>query len=263
MNIAVITGATSGIGRACYKEIRKKYRWLDEIWCIGRNIKKLACLSQQENPRVRVFSLDLLKEEELAVFRQALAEHPGLQIKLLVNAAGTGKYGSFQKREIPELADTVRLNCEALTVMTRLCLPYMKKKSRILEIASGAAFFPQPDFAVYAASKAYVLSLSEALRLELKNRGITVTAVCPGPVDTPFLPKSREGVSVPSYKKTSPASPSAVAKKAILDASNGKALSLYGMPMRLLYFASQFLPGRLFAKITFYLNHRGDTHEKN
>ncbi len=263
MNIAVITGATSGIGRACYKEIRKKYRWLDEIWCIGRNVRKLACLSEQEKPRVRVFSLDLLKEEELSVFRQALAEHSGLWIKLLVNAAGTGQYGSFQEQEVKELADTVRLNCESLTIMTRLCLPYMKKKSRILEIASGAAFFPQPEFAVYAASKAYVYSLSEALRLELKKRGITVTAVCPGPVDTPFLEKAREGVSVPAYKKAVLAKPSAVAKKAIWDASRGRALSLYGLPMQLLYVGSQFLPARFFSEMTFYLNHRGDTNEKN
>mgnify|MGYP000835713314 CR=1 FL=1 len=109
---------------------------------------------------------------------------------MLVNAAGFGRSGSveeinMQRRRIQ--TDMVGLNCQALTRMTLLCLPYMHPGSRIVNLASAAAFCPQPYFAVYAATKSYVLSFSRSLREELKTRGIIVTAVCPGPVDTPFF----------------------------------------------------------------------------
>lgn len=263
MQIAVITGATSGIGREFYRLISVHYPRLDEIWCIGRNLKKLSCLPAPKTSRLRVFRLDLSKEEDLQSFSHSLKEHPDVQIKLLVNAAGTGKYGAFEETDPKEHTDTIRLNCEALTALTAICLPYMKAKSRLIQICSGSAFFPQPDFAVYSASKAYVLAFSRALAAELKPRGITVTTVCPGPVDTPFLARSREGVSVPDYKRKGTVKASSVARQALLDASKGKSLSIYGTNMKALYLFSQILPGELFTWITSYLNHKGVTHEKN
>ena len=203
INIAVITGATSGLGREFCRLSAKHYPKLDEIWCIGRRVSGLPDLSPS-GPKLRFFLLDLSKERDLELFRKSLEEQKKLHIKLLINGAGTGKYGAFETTELFALTDTVRINCEALTALTRICLPHMKPKSRIIQMCSGAAFFPQPDFAVYAASKAYVLAFSRALALELKERGISVTAVCPGPVDTPFLSRSRKGVKVPAYKKTLP-----------------------------------------------------------
>lgn len=263
MQIAVITGATSGIGREFYRLIAANYPWLDEIWCIGRNLKKLSCLPAPKTSRLRVFRLDLSREEDLTSFQHSLSEYPEVRIKLLVNAAGTGKYGAFDRTELKEHTATVRLNCETLTALTAICLPYMKSKSRIIQLCSASAFFPQPDFAVYAASKAYVLAFSRALSAELKSRGITVTAVCPGPVDTPFLTRSREGVPVPEYKKKSAAKASDVARKALLDASKGNMISIYGKNIQALYLGSQILPAEFFTWITNYLNRKGATHEKS
>lgn len=262
MNIALITGASSGIGREFYRQILKHYPKLDEIWCVGRDFQKLRSLPQRPRPALRVFRLDLSDAEDLNVLDAAIKEQ-AVSIKLLVNAAGTGRYGSVDAAELTALTETVRVNCEALTAVTAMCLPHMKSKSRIIQMCSGSAFFPQPDFAVYAASKAYVLNFSKALRRELKPRGITVTAVCPGPVDTPFLARAREGVKVPAYKNRGLVHPGAVAAKALTDASRGKGLSIYGVPMNALYLASQVLPADCFTFLTDYLNHKGEPHEKN
>ena len=113
----------------------------------------------------------------------------------------------------------IRLNCEALTHITSICLPYMKPGSHIIHLASAAAFSPLPEFAVYSGSKAYVLSFSKALRGELKKRKINVTAVCPGHVDTPFFDRSERFVhKLGPVKKFVMNTPRNVARKAICDA---------------------------------------------
>ncbi len=105
--------------------------------------------------------------------------------------------GKAEKLDSNEQSAMVRLNCEALTNVTLSCLKYMANNGRILQMASSAAFFPQPGFAVYAATKAYVDSFSVALNEELKTRGIVVTSVCPGPVDTPFFDVAEREEKIP------------------------------------------------------------------
>lgn len=263
MNIALITGATSGIGREFYRLIIKNYPMLDEIWCVGRDADRLKTLPRRKRPALRTFQLDLASRSDIEKLEAPLKRQDHLFIWLLVNAAGTGRYGSVADTQPHELADTIRINCEALTLVTDLCLPYMRRKSRIIQMCSGAAFFPQPDFAVYAASKTYVLNFSLALSQELKVRGITVTAVCPGPVDTPFLKHARAGAAVPKYKSRGAANPFAVAEKALRDAARGRRLSIYGFSMNALYLLSRCLPQGCLIQMTDYLNHKGDTNEKN
>ena len=101
-------------------------------------------------------------------------------VRMLVNAAGYGKIGNVSDIDLKEQCGMVDLNCTALTRMTGICLPYLSKGSRIVNLASAASFCAQPGFCVYAASKAYVLRFSQGLAAELKKRGILVTAVCPG-----------------------------------------------------------------------------------
>ena len=136
----------------------------------------------------------------------------------------------------------ILLNCEALTAVTYACIPYMPGKSRILMFASSASFAPQPEFAVYAASKSFVLSFSRALRQELKDRKITVTAICPGPVNTEFFDAAGSTKKMSSVKKMSMAKPEAVVEKALKDASLGRELSVYGMMMKGSLFASKCIP---------------------
>ena len=135
------------------------------------------------------------------------------------------------------------INVKALTCMSRICIPYMKNKGHIIQLCSGSAFLPQPGFASYAASKSYVLSFSRALRQELKDKKISVTAVCPGPVNTEFFQVA--GTEVHPSKKRFMAEAEDVVKIAMRDAKAGKELSVYGMSMKFLHLAGKILPVKL------------------
>lgn len=178
MKIAVVTGASSGIGREFAVQIAGKYGKMDEIWLIARRKDRLIELQKELRLPVRVFAMDLTDNEDMNTFDGFLKEN-NPDIKLLVNCAGYGKTGRFDELDIYEQCGMIDVNCKALTLFTGLCLPYISNHSRIINVASAAAFSPQPGFNVYAATKAYVLSFSRALNAELKSRKITVTAVCP------------------------------------------------------------------------------------
>lgn len=253
MKIAIVTGASSGMGKEFVRQLSEDYRCLDEIWVTSRNRRRLEALRAQSRKRLVVLPLDLRKRADLEKLAQRLLqERPS--IKILVNAAGVGKIGDFEELSSGSARSMVRLNCEGLTQVTYLCLPFMRKGSRILMMASAAAFLPQPGFAVYAASKAYVLSFARALRAELKKRGITVTAVCPGPVDTPFFEKAEKLHKMASFKKSSMAEPEEVVKKAIQDGAAGREMSVYGGRIKALRAAAKLLPHSMLTDLTEYLN---------
>lgn len=251
MNIAVITGASSGMGKEFAKQLSGKLSKTDEIWLLARRkepLEELALmltkmLEHKRAVKIKTFSLDITDEKELARFAEILMiQNAGISV--LVNCAGMGIYGAFEKQSRDEVAETVRLNVLALTQMTKFCLPYMKKGSKIIQAASGAAFLPQPNFAVYAASKAYVYSFGIALGKELRHRGITVTVVCPGPVDTPFLDHAygRYG-EMNRMKKLAMAKPDKVVQKALRDCKRKKAVSIYGISMNILHKSTRGLLG--------------------
>lgn len=186
MNIILITGASSGIGVEFALQLDNVFQNIDEIWMIARRKKELLEVAQHLEHTTRVLDMDITKEEQVERLRKLLADEKPV-IRMLVNCAGYGILGDFSASNINEELGMIEVNCKALTQMTHLCLPYMRKNSRLIQVASSAAFLPQPNFAVYAATKAYVYSFSRALRQELRHKKIYVTAVCPGPVDTPFF----------------------------------------------------------------------------
>lgn len=252
MNIAIITGASSGMGKEFARQLAGSLTKTDEIWLLARRrepLERLALeltkevkeMAEAEEPhhektiKVRTIVIDITNEKKLARFAEVLMIR-NAGISVLVNCAGTGIYGEFEKQSRDEVTETVRLNVLALTQMTKFCLPYMKKGSKIIQIASGSAFLPQADFAVYAASKSYVYSFSKALGKELREKGITVTVVCPGPVETPFLSHAygRYG-RMSFYKKLAMAKPEKVVRKALKDCKRGKSVSVYGLPTKVLY----------------------------
>lgn len=245
MKIAVVTGASSGLGREFARQISARYSKFDEIWLIARRTERLEEVADEIKLTSRVISLDLSSNDELSALKTLLEENAP-DIKLLVNCAGYGKSGSFDELGYEEQIGMIDINCRALTAVTKLCLPYISSNSRILELASAAAFMPQPDFAVYAATKAYVLSFSKALNKELKSKKITVTAVCPGPVDTEFFEIA--GKNVKPLKRMVMAKPEDVVEQAIKDAALGNELSIYGRTMKLAHVAGRFLPHRLLMK---------------
>lgn len=185
MRIGIVTGASSGLGWAYAKEIDKTMD-LDEIWLIARREGRLQELASELHTKGRVLALDLTKRESLDALRDLLqAERP--QIEILVANAGFGKYGRAGDMTAEETHDMIALNCWALAETTRVCLPCLRRGSRVLEIASCAAFQPLPGMNLYAATKAFVLQYARALRRELSPRGIKVTAVCPYWIKTEFF----------------------------------------------------------------------------
>lgn len=244
LQIAVVTGASSGMGRETVIQLADRFACLDEIWVLARREERLKQLALQVPVRLRSFAVDLTKEEELGELRDAL-EQERPSIRFLANAAGYGKNGAVGARSQSDETGMVDVNCKALTAITHMCLPFLSDGARVLQFASAAAFLPQPDFAVYAASKAFVLSYSRALNRELKHRRITVTAVCPGPVKTEFFQVMEEGgqtVPYPIYKRLVMAKPEKVVKKAIADTILEKSVSVYGVWMKVFWLMSKMLP---------------------
>ena len=188
---------------------------------------------------VRIFDGDLNQDYIYKKLGIALGKSHA-NVRMLVNAAGYGKIGTFCEYGWKEETGMVDLNCRSLTRMTALCLPYMHCGSRIVNLSSAAAFGPQPGFAVYAATKSYVYSLSMALGRELKGSGIYVTAVCPGPVDTEFF--DHTGKEVASVKKKFRADAKDVVRKALIDSARGKKISVYGLSMKVAWVASKIVP---------------------
>ena len=185
MNIAIVTGASSGMGREFVLQL-PDYVSVDEIWVIARRTEALESLKKEVSVPVRPIPLDLCEADSFDEIARLLeAEKPG--IRLLVNAAGFGKFGAYHKVSLRDESRMIDLNCKALVLMTRLCLPYMEPGSHILELDSLSAFQPVPYITTYGATKAFVLSYSRAMNQELKDRGIRCMAMNPGWVRTEFF----------------------------------------------------------------------------
>lgn len=246
MKITVITGASSGIGREFAIQVDRKYGKLDELWLIARREDRLLELKEQLRLPVRIFPIDLTDNSKLMEFQNTLDDLKP-DIKMLVNCAGFGILGRFDQIDLDRQAAMIDLNCKSLTLFTGICLKNISSHSRIINIASSAGFAPQPYFNVYAATKAYVLSYSRALNVELKSKKITVTAVCPGPVDTEFFEIAGSN-SNSDRKKGLFASADKVVAQAIKDAALGNDISVYGMAMKSAHIASKFIPDKLIMK---------------
>ena len=261
MNIIIITGASSGMGKEFVKQIDGRFPNIDELWLIARRREELQKLSDSCKHTCRVLAYDLCeKQAQNEIQKILIKEQP--KISLLVNSAGYGILGSFyQETEadtdiecltkqksmfdaewMQEQLGMIELNCNALTAMTYLCIPYMKKGGRIIQLASSAAFLPQPKFAVYAATKSYVLSFSRALNEELRKKHIYVTAVCPGPVNTEFFERAEQGTDTLFIKKLVMAKPQKVVEKALLDSRNKKEISVYSLYIQAFFAVSKLLP---------------------
>ena len=187
MKTAVITGASSGLGVEFALSVDKSRPEIEEIWLIARRQDRLEEIARKITKKTRVLSLDVTKDADLKTYLDLL-EKEKPDVKLLINNAGFGRLGEFRELSAEDSRQMLRLNCEAVTVITRETLPFMSEKSEIINTCSIAAFAPNARMAVYSSTKAYIMSFSRALRFELKPQKINVIAVCPGPMDTEFLP---------------------------------------------------------------------------
>lgn len=224
MKIAVITGASSGLGTEFALEVFKQRKDIEEIWLIARREDKLQEIADKLNGKAKILPLDITDPECLEKYSAILKEN-NPDVKLLINNAGYGKLGNFDTLSPEYNGGMVRLNCEALTVITSLTLPFMSQNSEIINSCSIASFAPNTRMAVYSSTKAYVMSFSRALRSELKPRKINSIAICPGPMDTEFL--SIAGISKGrshTFDALPRVNPQIMAKKSLIASSKKKAV---------------------------------------
>ena len=241
MNIAVITGASSGMGREFVRQLAAQEKF-DEIWVLARRADRLEALKEETDQPVRVVALDLTKE--LSIYQALLEEHKPT-VSILVNSSGFGKFGRYDQIPLQDCMDMIDLNCKALVAVTQRTLPYMEKGSRILQVDSLSAFQPVPYLNVYGATKAFVLSYSQALSAELKERGIQVMAFCPGWVKTEFFNHAEQtsNDAVVYYNKWFTAEEAV--RCALKDLKKKKLVSVPAACNKLQTFAVKHLPTRL------------------
>lgn len=241
MKIGIVTGSSSGIGREFVRQISKDFSSLDEIWVIARRIDRLNELQKElKDVYIRPIKSDITTDE-INIIKENLEKYRPY-VKILVNSAGMGMIGHFDELSMEDNLNMVSLNCMALTKITKFCLPYMKVNSVIINLASSAAFLPQPSFAIYAATKSFVYSFSMALSKELANKKIRVCAVCPGPVSTEFFDKAEKYSKIKVYKKLFQSKPENVVKRAIIDVRRNKKVSIYGPLMNIFRVLCKILP---------------------
>ncbi len=245
MKIAVITGASAGIGREFVRAVDRAESF-DEIWVIARRAERLEELKAQCRNPVRPLALDLAADGGTEAY-QALLEREKPEISLLVNAAGCGVFGPFAEKELDRLLMSARLNALALTAMCHLSLPYMKRGARIVNMGSNSAWQPVPCQAVYGASKSYVLNLSRALWRELRPKGIHVMCVCPGWIRTEFQQHAQHDAYIRYVDRWY--GPEEVAAQALKDLAKKKVVSILGRPVRRQVRLVKFLPVKLVMNI--------------
>jgi len=187
MKTAILTGASSGMGLEFARQLKDVFPEIECLWLIARRRDKLEEAAKQlQGMKLELLSLDLCSLEDLEKLGEKLrSEQP--DVRLLINNAGCGYMGFTGEGDVAEQIRMADLNVRALTVVTHLVIPYMGEGSHVLNSASVASFCPNARMNTYSASKAYVASYTRCLSFEMKDRGITATAVCPGPMDTEFL----------------------------------------------------------------------------
>ncbi|MDY6131825.1 MAG: SDR family NAD(P)-dependent oxidoreductase [Candidatus Limivicinus sp.] len=238
MKIAVITGASSGMGREFVYALDRDEEF-DELWVIARREQRLLELKEKCRAKIRPIVLDLQTRESFALYRQLL-EQEKPEIAVLVNAAGFGLFGAFMDMDMDRQLDIIDLNSRALTAMCYMSVPYMAKGSRIYNMGSMSSWQPVPYINVYGASKAYVLNFSRALGVELKDRGIKVMAVCPGWITTEFFDHAIHDDTISYFNRYYP--PEQVIEKALKDMKKGKNASVLGFPERVQVLLVKHLP---------------------
>lgn len=239
--LAVVTGASSGIGAELALQLSLSGMRVLAVARRGELLDQLAQRAQAAGgAAIEALALDLTAPgapAQIATRAEALGG-----TDWLVNDAGVNRFGAFREADAAATGQMIRLNCEALVGMTSALLPKMLERRRgvILNVSSVAGFVPTPFMAVYGATKAFVLSYSEALRAELVATGVSVTALCPGPVSTGLY-----ALSAPGVKRTAvfnEMSAAACAKFAIVAARSGSAIAVPGLFNRLNLLSAKLAP---------------------
>lgn len=237
--ISIITGASGGIGKEFTRMMLAEE--IDEIWAIARNKEKLIALRNECGDKVIIISKDLTNSTELHSMRMMLEEEKPI-IAYLINNAGVARMGSYKDFSDAEIEASIYINCSVPAVLCSICIPYMGRGSRILNISSASAFQPLPYLNLYAATKAFVRSYSRSLNVELEDTGITSIAVCPSWVDTDLLMKEINGEKI---RFPGIVSAEKAVRKALRDANKGKDMSVCSLYVNFEHFLAKVFPQKM------------------
>lgn len=241
---AVITGASAGIGREFARQLASRAKLLVLVARRCDRLEQLRTELVARNPAllVNIRQTDLSNLEQTMQLAALLTNEP---IDFLINNAGVGDHGSFATADPIHVNEQVQVNALALTALTRALLPRMiaQERGAILNVSSSAGFLPLPGIAAYAATKAYVTSFSEAIRAETRGCGITVTALCPGPVDTEFAEvANRESRGEKPHSGLMHVAVEKVAQAGLSAIEQDKALIIPGLAMKIVMAIARGLP---------------------
>lgn len=244
--IALITGASSGLGRELVKQIDSgAFCHVDEIWAVARRADRLEALVRTCATPVRPFCLDLTDPMSFDIIDAALAEEVDVTVRLLINNAGAGTFGSFALMREGRASEMANLLMRAPVELIYRTLSYMRAGSRIINVASVAAFIPQPKLALYSAAKRFILDLSRSLDAELGEVGIHVMALCPKFMRTEFLDKPGDALAAQRMTVIGFENVTDVAAAALRDARAGKSLCIPSLDMKALYAVAKVAPYRV------------------
>ncbi len=248
MKTAIITGASAGMGREFARHALRIFPEIECFWLIARREGKLRELASELNGRKTVcMALDLCDEQSFTVLEEKLRDEKP-EIVLLVNNAGCGYLGNVGELPTAQQTRMTKLNVTALTAVTSLCVPYMARGGHIVNVSSIASFCPNPRMTVYSSTKAYVSSFSRGIREELREKGITATAVCPGPMDTEFIALGGIKGHSRMFDLLPYCDPSSVAEGTLLSAKAGRAFYTPKAFYKLYRFIAKITPQALMVK---------------
>ncbi len=246
--VVIVTGASSGLGAAFAALLDRTLPREVSLWLVARDRERLARFAAGLEREPRLLALDLTDQAALEDLSADLAGQNPL-VQLLINNAGEGCAGPFEAQDLLAHQSLCDLNVRAQLLMTSLALPYMDRGSFLVFTSSVAAFLPQPGFASYAASKAFILSFGRALREELRERGIGVTVTCPNPMLTSFFSEDQKEALLNSYKRLGLEDPAQVAEKTLTAVRRGRGLVVTSPAGKMIRLAARLLPTGLLIRM--------------
>lgn len=251
--IAIITGASSGLGREFVKILKSRHE-IDEIWAIARHEDKLNKLKKQMGTKIRTIPMDVSDLNRIEELGRMLAEH-NVEIRYLINNAGYAKFCSYDDLNVAQSIDMINVNISGVVAMGLICIPYMPRGSHLINIASQAAFQPLPYQNLYSSTKAFVRNYTRALNVELRDCGISATAVCPGWLRTNLYARANIGAQKATRRFCGMQTPDRVARKAIADADHGRDISIYSFYVNFCHIGAKLLPQRLMMRFWLWQQH--------
>ncbi len=246
--VVIITGASSGLGAAFARLLDETLPVEISFWLVARDEERLLNCADGLQRSTQCFALDLTEKDSFDSIDDALRS-TGATVQLLINNAGEGEPGLFETQDLAHQHSLCDLNVRAQVSLTSRVLPYMEEGSAIIFTSSVAAFMPQPGFATYAASKAFILSFGRALAEELRPRRIGVTVTCPNPMLTEFFSVEAKKELLASYKRFAIEDPDRVAEKTISAVRRRKVVVVTSRLGRLVRFLAKVVPHRWIVRL--------------